>query len=229
MGKKIAISLIFVVMVFSGAYGDILYWSDFDLGTNPFPQAMTELGMSYTTATDAADFNTQLGAGSWDQAVLLIQGNGYTAGTFSNLQAYMAGGGKVIYTDWTMEATRGSWFGITYTGNYNMQPVTISDSFLQSGGVGSTVNLTNPGWGVWSMGMDLDGATSAATFDTNGDVAIAFMGPSIINGMLKDTFADAPQGLQLAKNELLYVPVPGAVLLGLLGLSAAGIKLRKHA
>ena len=36
-------------------------------------------------------------------------------------------------------------------------------------------------------------------------------------------------GQILAQDQLYFVPVPGALLLGILGLSAAGIKLRKHA
>ena len=36
-------------------------------------------------------------------------------------------------------------------------------------------------------------------------------------------------GTKLAQDQLYYVPVPGAVLLGLLGLSVAGVKLRKYA
>ena len=36
-------------------------------------------------------------------------------------------------------------------------------------------------------------------------------------------------GNALAQDQLYYVPVPGAVLLGILGLSVAGIKLRKYA
>ena len=39
----------------------------------------------------------------------------------------------------------------------------------------------------------------------------------------------APDGQDYRQDQLYYVPVPGAVLLGILGLSVAGIKLRKYA
>jgi len=188
----------------------VLYWSDLDVGVNPFPTAFSDLGWDVTTAYDEYDYNTQLGAGGWDLTTLLLQNSTYGATVFTNLPTYISGGGKAIYTDWTRNATRGSWFGVTYTANTNQATIALTAPWLQTGMASTTFQLTNPGWGTFSMGMALSGATSGATF-ANGDVAIAYTGNTIINGWLKDTALYPAEGLQLAKNEIGYLHDGGPV------------------
>jgi len=184
-----------------GAYAapKALYWVDLDQGTNPFLAAFADLGYDVTIATGAADYNTQLGAGGWDLTALLLQNNTWQPSDFANLPTYITGGGKAIFTDWTRNATMGDWFGVTYTGNVNMTPITLAGPF----GAG-TMDLTNPGWGVWSMGMALNGASSGGTF-ANGDVAIAYTSNTVINGWLKDTALDPAIGLDMVKREITQV------------------------
>jgi len=221
------------LFAFTGTAGaTVLYWADWNLGMNPFPMAMNELGMAYVTASDNDDFNAKLNSASWELAVLLLQGNYHGSAEFANVPLYLGSGGRMIFTDFDKNATMGSWFGIGYTGSENMSAVAITDPNLQTA-VGPSIDLANPGWSTWSMGMSVTSANSAAFFP-NGDTAIAVTSTgSIINGMMKDAFADYGKGLQLAKNELTYgqvaVPEPSTLVLSIIGLGglvAYGRRLR---
>ena len=221
-----------VILFLSNAYADVLYWSDYDLGSNPFPQAITELGLNQETAADVSDFNTKLAVDNYSLAILFLQSNYYDASQLSNLPDYLNNGGKVIFTDWTMDNTKSAWFGTTYTGAYNSDTVTLNAGFLTNG-IGNTLNLTNPGWGTFSMDMALNGATQGAFF-ADGGVAVAYTSNSIINGMLSDTFTDPAMGLQFAKNEIGYLqsvtvtPEPVSMLLfGVGGLTMAALRKKK--
>jgi hypothetical protein len=213
---------------------NVLYWSDVDMGYNPFPDAMSNLGLSYYTANDEYDFNSQLiGGGAYKTAVLLIQNNWYDDPTssFSNLPGFMKGGGKVIFTDWMMNSDMASWFGIEWSGNTNWSTVTLTAPFLKAG-ITDPVELSNPGWGTYSMGITPGTGLAGASFE-NDDLAIAYGNNFIVNGMLKDTFADENQGLQLAMNELTYtsgstpVPLPPSLLLLAPGLLSIGVIRRR--
>jgi len=203
--KLRALLVLIGLFCITGAWAqNVLYWSDYDLGTNAVYAALGDLGWSTTVATDAADFNTKLGAGGWDVSCLLIQNYSTPYGTgwataFGNVDSYLAGGGKMVFTDWTRDATRGASFGVTYTGNNNQDPIALAGPF----GTG-TLDLNNPGWGTFSMGMALNGASSAGTFG-NGDIGIAYTNNTVINGWLKDTAADAVVGKGVAKAELEYL------------------------
>jgi len=74
--------------------------------------------------------------------------------------------------------------------------------------------------------VDLFGA--AAIADNNGQYNVAIMNlwvPDHIGDFSKDANGNY---LYLRQDQLVLVPVPAAVLLGLLGLGVAGIKLRKY-
>ena len=50
------------------------------------------------------------------------------------------------------------------------------------------------------------------------------------SGLATTSWLDAgPGGTAISGMQIQAVPVPGALLLGMLGLSSAGLKLRKHA
>lgn len=218
-------ALISLVAFMGTADATVLYWSDWNYGANPFPQAMSELGMSYVIAGSNDDFNAKLASANWELAVLLLQGDSHGSAEFTSVSSYLGSGGRMIFTDWYKDTTMASWFGIGYTADENMSAATITDAYLQTG-VGASIDLANPGnsWSTWSMGMTTTTATPAAFFP-NGKVAIAVTaGNSIVNGMLGDTFADYGKGLQLAKNELTYgqgaavpVPEPSTLVLSIIG------------
>lgn len=65
---------------------------------------------------------------------------------------------------------------------------------------------------------------------TEGIQYVSFLGISAANGSIGiDIYNTAPTDTVVSGMQIQAVPVPAAVLLGLLGLSAAGVKLRKRA
>lgn len=202
----------------------ILYWTDFDLGTNNMAAALSAGGYTFTTATGEADFVTQVGAGGWDAVVFMNQNSSNDAAQGA-ISTWVGGGGKAIYADWTRDNTVAAFFDAAFTGNVNDTQVTVN------GGLTNPVVLANAGWGIFSTGLSvLAGGVSGGTFG-NGDVAIVIGndGNSIINGFLADSFADSAEGTQLYLDQLSAlldaqaVPEPGSLLLvGLALLAFAG-------
>jgi len=208
---------------------DILYFNDYSVGTDRMGEALGGLGAGYsvTTVTSSSDFATQIASGAYDLGIFMVQD--YQSSTYADgitaLGAFVAEGGRSIYTDWSINNTYAGLFGAAWTGSLNESPVQVAfpplEFWLQN-----PVYLTNPGWGTYSMGVS--GATVAATFpSTDGAIVLGNSGRSITNGFLTDTFVDGPSGVQLYINEIHYltnpVPVPGAIWLlgsGLLGLGA---------
>lgn len=189
------------LLCMSGAMAQpkVLYWTDHNQGVNAVEAALADLGWDVTVASDEVEYNDLLGAGGWDVTCLLLQNATSYSTDFANLGSYISGGGKALFTDWTQDADLGALFGITYTGNFNQTPITLAGPFGQG-----TFDLENPGWGVWSMGMSLNGASSAGTFG-NGDVAIAYTSNTVINGWLKDTALYPDQGKAVARAELEFL------------------------
>src|SRR3989304_9582047 len=136
---------------------------------------MSDLAISYVTASSASDFNTKVGTGSYDLAILFIQNyssNGNPA-LYPDFHTYVAGGGKSLLADWTRNATLGSWFGVTYTGSLNEDDVVLDAPWLQTG-IGTTMSLSNPGWGIFSMGMGTPGSTVGAHFVPSNGAAVGY-------------------------------------------------------
>ena len=65
---------------------------------------------------------------------------------------------------------------------------------------------------------------------TEGIQYVSFLGVSAANGSIGiDIYNTAPTDTVVSGMQIQAVPVPGAVLLGMLGLSVAGVKLRRRA
>ncbi|MCC6727803.1 MAG: PEP-CTERM sorting domain-containing protein [Chthonomonadales bacterium] len=223
MGKALlravaCLSLLAVVGLGPARAQSILYYVDLTLGTDQMAAALAALPGSYTvtTATDPTDFATQIALGTFDLGIFFQQnssGLSYDA-AFTALNAFVAGGGAAIATDWTLNNTHTTGLGATYTLNTNETTVTVTDPALATG-ISNPVDLFNPGWGIFSTGLS---GTTAATFaSAEGAIVVGNGGRSIVNGFLSDTFLDGPEGVQLYTNEIVsvlatpVVPEPGSL------------------
>lgn len=199
----------------------VLYFSDLDLGDNPFPTALTQLGLNYIHTADFADFEARVNSGGYALVIALLQQ--YAPGltrpsSLPNFASYLSGGGKAIFVDWYRQPTLAPYFGITFVGGpgfsdytgCNDTSVTLTAPFLTSK-VGNTLTLMNPGWYYFSVAMNLNSAKEAARYTNNGYVAIAYTPKTIINGPLKDTFQDFNKGIALAKAEISYLMKAGSL------------------
>ncbi len=184
----------------------VLYWNDGAVGTDYLKQALVNVANTYSTSTtiaaDLADFETKVAAGGWDLVALMIQVNPHST---PNFNSYVSAGGRAVLADYSKDAERGALFGVTYTGSDNQDVVRITDDFL-SDGVVELMSLTNPGYGIFSMGM---AATSGAGSGPvpNGDAAIVVGAneKTIVNGFLADTPTSADDGVTFFENQLLMI------------------------
>lgn len=235
---KLLVSLVAgIVMATASQAASVLYFADDVQGTDAMAAALSGSSHTVVTATSYGDFSTQVGVGGWD-LVVYFQQNNTDVGAVNAISGWVTGGGKAIFTDWTRNAAVGSLFDATYTGSNNQTSVNIT-SALFAAGVTNPVSLSNPGWGIFSIGMAASaGGTSAATFGNGNDaIVIGNGGTTIINGFLSDTMQLAA-GTQLYANQLAFlldgptseVPEPGSLALlglGLVGLAA--MRKRKQA
>ncbi|WP_380877701.1 hypothetical protein ACFB49_13910 [Sphingomonas sp. DBB INV C78] len=182
---------------------NILYRNDSVLGTDYFGNVLASGGYDLTsTDNDLGSFTL----GDYDLVVYANQNSNAFAEDIAALDAYVAAGGRVIFTDW--QSSSPDFLGGTFTGNNNQTEITVSGPFAT--GISGTLTATNPGWGIYTTGLSATTGTVAATF-ANGDAAIIYGndGRTIWNGFLTDTVDSE----QLYKNQLAFVfgassPVP---------------------
>jgi hypothetical protein len=183
--------------------GNILYCNDYNVSTDHMAAALSTLSSihSITSTTSMLTCESVISSGSWDLVVLAIQNNSFAT---PNFNSYVSSGGLAILQDWTRDGTRGAAIGVTYNST-NSSSMTVTSTDLSSGLSSASVSFTNPGWGVYTMGMSTS-YTSAAIF-ASGDVAIAITNSSnaIVNGFLTDTITSASDAEQLYINEVEYL------------------------
>ena len=178
-----ALALLLAPSVASAA--NILYCNDYNVGTDNMAVALTGFAASHsiTSVTSIITCEVRIASGGWDLVILAVQNNSFST---PNFNSYVTAGGAAILHDWTRDSTRGAAAGVTYVGTNNPS-LTVTYGAFQTGMSSTSISLTNPGWGTYSMGMSTSG-TSAGTF-SSGQVAIALTRSDrvIVNGFLTDT------------------------------------------
>lgn len=104
-----------------------------------------------------------------------------------------------------------------------------TQSFLLTLGINET---PNEGTSSWDDIISFPSSYPKQTFDISGNLyTLQLLGFGSNAGSLLSGFSSPEGGTNstLLWGKIEHVPVPGAVLLGILGLGVAGIKLRKYA
>lgn len=225
--KTLLLSASLLCGAFANA-GNILLFDD-SVGQNRWGQALDGLGHTVTSVGDDSAFNTALGSSSWDLVIVQFDWTGHGS-VFGALGTYLADGGKSIFNHWLTEGD--SLYDVSQAG-LNLDDMSISSATLSAGLSSATLQLTNPGYGIFSRNFTAGaGASTLATFE-NGNAAIVLGngGRTLVNGFLGETLGSADE-IRLYQNEIglmlrapqAEVPVPGSLALlglGLVALSAA--------
>jgi hypothetical protein len=180
----------------------VLFFVDFDLGNNTFAQAFSNLGITPTVANSYSDFESKLENQSWDLVVLFDQ-NFFDTSWDQPMINYVDAGGHAIVASWTRPQDVAAAFGASYTGNNNQTTITQTVSSPIWNGVSNPYQLSNPGWGIFSTGLQATTGQSIGTFPNgDGGIVVGNGGHTILNGFLQDTPANQAQGVLLAENEI---------------------------
>jgi PEP-CTERM motif len=183
---------------------------------------------STTTATSTSNFNTLLTSIAFD---LVIFGEQNSSSVFTEVSAaltsYIAGGGKVLGTTW-LNSDFATLMGASGRVATNQTTITTDGSPIFAG-LGPTIELTNPGWGIFSSSWTPDGGnTGLGTLGTGSAVVQGNGGRTLLYGPLFDTYDDLPQGERFIANgigllldETTAVPEPATV--AMLGIGLIGI------
>jgi len=185
------------------AQARVLYFMDHGY-SDPFTQAMANLGVTPTVAASVDDFAAKLAAGGWDLAILLQQG--YLGHSWVGpMRDYVRNGGRAIVADWTGSQSVARPFGATYTGNKNGDSITQVAHRIWDGII-DPFDLTNPGYGTFSTGLRATIGQSIGTFPDGDDaLVVGNEGRTVLNGFSSDTAKTAAEGVKIAENEIVVV------------------------
>jgi hypothetical protein len=187
--------------------GNVLWWTDLDLGTDVIPGGIALAGGTAVQASSGSDFVNKINAGGWQVVIFGEQNsNPYAAtpGLATALANYLAGGGKIIGATWL--ASSG------YAVFMQASPVDTNGAAITTtahpifAGLGPTIPLTNPGWGTYSRSWSpLSGAVGLGTLGAGSAVILGNGGKTLLNGPLFDTYSNVPQGQQFIANEINFL------------------------
>ncbi len=217
------------ISVIAGEPENILVYEE-ECGTHswspqPYQQAMTSLGWLYTVATDETNFNSLLTGGtSWDLVVYGRYGNATSAGTYTNMESYLSGGGRLIFYTWTtsgMPASFATALGVTFGSPYST-PLTIynwtpSHSVMTTpNSIASNIAFSNNTCGTDGFYLTAaSGATAVAGYTaspTGGQAACVINSSSTAITMGEVPYCSTPSLLQdFLENQLIYIGSTGGI------------------
>ena len=221
---KRIILMIAISMFFATSAGADMRTVNIDFQPPNSPTVYSGLGMAPDSGTywNAMSLGTQSG-------LLASDGTTITGTTVStNYTYYYADSGNELLRDRIIWSD-----GSPHTGNPDTPAIMISgleagllyDIYLYAGHYDQTFTID----GV-SKFMTADGYSQNQPSWTEGVHYVAFLGVApTTNGSINIAiYSTAPTDTVISGLQIQAVPVPGAVLLGMLGLSAAGVRLRKR-
>jgi len=226
MRKLILAACLLALFVSPAFAGNILYWTDFNVGTSVIPDAITLAGYTGVAATDGTDFANKISLGGWSLIIVGEQDTS-TYGSFgTQLTAWIAGGGRAIGATWLSGSGTANLFQGSSTGTNGLSiPNTGGPLF---NGIVGDVGLYNPGWGTFSQYYSPIG--SASCLSNLGGYGCAVVlgnnGQTLLNAPLFDSYADYDTGVQFVANEIGYLSTPEPTTLLLLGSGILGIAAR---
>ena len=196
---------VFVVLCMAGTLtaGNILVFEDFAVGTSAIPGALTLWGGcgTCTITNDTTNFNTLLTGGGWDVVIYAEQADGTYSGSAAQLTAYVSGGGRLIGDTWQTGGLDGLLQASQASSNGSLITTDGNPVFA---GLGATITLTNPGWGIYSQGWDpVGGAVGIGSLDSGGfAIILGNGGRTYMNAPLTDTYSPLSDGERLIANEI---------------------------
>jgi len=139
---------------------DVLFYEDDALAADAYVEAVAReqaagLFDTLVSTSNSTQFEGQLRTGQWD-LVISAQQNGSSSQTHpydQELADYVCGGGKAIIADFRVSSATATatlaCAGAPFDGTQNWSMLR-STSMLFEG----TLNLRNPGWGIWTYGLE---------------------------------------------------------------------------
>ncbi len=218
----------------------VLWYVDLSIGGST-AAGMAALGTALPSATitgasNPSDFFTQLTGGSWDLVVLGEQGNSIVgSGDATAIANYLAGGGRVLGTTWTISPFAGVMDAVVV--DTNGDTITDNDSPYYASIWGSspiTLHVAS-GWGVFSQSYSaLNGAACVGRLGSGCAAILGNGNRSLLLGPLDDMY-DGSFGADLVLNSSLFLlnpeqptTVPEPVTMTLLATGMAGIAAAKR-
>jgi hypothetical protein len=182
---------------------NVLAFEDYTVGTSALPGALALWGGCgvCTITNDSGTFNTDLTAGGWDVVIYAEQNNSTYPSSAAELTAYVGGGGKLIGDTWLTGGLDGL-LGASQASENGLVITTSGDAVFA--GLGATINLTNPGWGIFSQGWNpVGGAVGIGSLNSGGSaIILGNGGKTYLNAPLTDTYSPVSDGERLIANEL---------------------------
>jgi hypothetical protein len=194
--KKALLSSAAVTLLFAGQASaqNILWWEDYTLGTSVVPGALALYSYTATQATGSADFYNKLTSNPWDLVIFGEQNTlEFDGAVQTALMNYVTGGGKVLGATWEgspFAQYMGATIGGTNPGYLTGDTHPIFD------GLG-TINLANPGWGIYARAYGTGAGTCLGTTQYGGCAAVLGNGGNtLLLSPLFDAYADLGVGQQ---------------------------------